>query len=116
MLVRRDVLAIHGERGIAVADRVAVRGEVAEELIVGAVLFDDVDDVLDAAAGCSLEGDAFLRGTHAVGFENLIGELREGLADRVEIEGGNRSVKKRGYVGVAPVLMGGCGGRGGRFV
>src|SRR5580700_7082581 len=48
VLVRSDVGAIDGERRVAVADL-----QIAEDLIKGAVLFDDVDDVLDGivAAG-----------------------------------------------------------------
>ena len=42
VLVGRDVGAVHGERAVAVADF-----QVAEDLIVGAIFFDDVDHVLD---------------------------------------------------------------------
>ena len=42
VLVGRDVGAVHGERGIAVADF-----QVAENLIVGAILLDHIDHVLD---------------------------------------------------------------------
>ena len=41
-MVRRDVLAEHHERRLAIAAR-----QIAEQLIVGAILLDDVDDVLD---------------------------------------------------------------------
>ena len=64
-LVRRDVLrrarsvargvarAEYCERGVAVGARaVAATFHVAEDLIVGAVLFDYVDDVLDGRAAC----------------------------------------------------------------
>ncbi len=42
VLIGRDVGAVEGDGGIAVADF-----QVAENLIVSAVFFDDVDDVLD---------------------------------------------------------------------
>ena len=42
VLVGSDVGAVHGERGIAVADF-----QIAEDLVVGAVFLDDVDHVLD---------------------------------------------------------------------
>jgi hypothetical protein len=44
MLVGSDLLAEEDEFGVAVGVR-----DVAEDLVVGAVLFDDVDDVLDGA-------------------------------------------------------------------
>ncbi len=67
-------LAELGDGGIAVAD-----GEIAEHLIVGAVLFDDVDDVLDFVVK---EADDFLligiqRGADAVIGEDLLGEVGE---------------------------------------
>src|SRR5208337_1462853 len=45
VLVGRDVFAIHHQRGIAVG-----LADVAEELVVGAVFLDDVDDVLNGVA------------------------------------------------------------------
>ena len=42
VLVGRDVGAVHGERWIAVAD-----GQIAEDLIVGAIFFQHVDHVAD---------------------------------------------------------------------
>src|SRR5215469_17756437 len=47
MQVRRDGDAIYGEALVAIANRLAAGREIAEDLIVRAVLLDDVDDVLD---------------------------------------------------------------------
>ena len=65
VLVRRDVLAINRDLGIAIADGLAVRIlHVAQHLVIGAVLFDDVEHMLDRA------GIAHLRGDHAVVFHD----------------------------------------------
>src|SRR5271168_3875830 len=48
VLVGRDLGAVHGEGGVAVANP-----QVAENLIVGAVFFYDVDDVLDRILAAS---------------------------------------------------------------
>src|SRR6185437_16150889 len=83
VLVGRDGRAVHGERGIAVADGVAILNEVAEDLVVGAVFLDDVDDVLDGV-GARREGDVLLGGLHAIGGENF---GRGGFeVERVEID------------------------------
>ena len=59
MLVGRDVLAVHHQFRIAVARRAAVRVlEIAQHLIVGAVLLDDVEHVLDRAGAADLVGNA----------------------------------------------------------
>src|SRR5207253_10093857 len=48
--VRGDVLAVHYERRLSVPHAPALRvPEVPEDLVVGAVLLDDVEDVLDRA-------------------------------------------------------------------
>ena len=46
VMIGRDVAAIHDELRIVVA-----LGEIAKDLVVGAVLFDDEEDVLDAERG-----------------------------------------------------------------
>ena len=66
MLVGGDGLAIHGQAGVAVAHRLSILLEVAEDLIVGAVFLDDVDDVLDAVWRSVREGDFLLGGLHPV--------------------------------------------------
>ena len=58
MKVGRDVLAEENDGRVAVA-----LGQVAENLVVGAVLFDDVDDVLDAA-GFEVDGREWIGGGH----------------------------------------------------
>ena len=61
---------------IAVAHRLPILLQVAEDLIVGAVLFDDVDHVLDAlAVAISAAGkrDLFLRGLHAIRGKHSLG-------------------------------------------
>ena len=60
MFIGRNVFAIHGERGHAVA-----RAQVTEDLVVGAILLDDVDHVPDGV-GSRLESNLLLRGLHHI--------------------------------------------------
>src|SRR5579872_1954003 len=71
VLVGRDVFAVHGQRRIAIADL-----QVAENLIVGAVFLDDIDDVLDGilAAG---ESDGAGIAVEQVGALHCLRELRK---------------------------------------
>ena len=60
MLVGRYFLAVHGEGGRSVP-----YPQVAEDLIIGAVLLDDVDHMADRV-GSTVEGDLRLRGLHHI--------------------------------------------------
>src|SRR6185437_7462988 len=60
VLIGRDGCAVHGQSGIAIADRPAVLLEIPEDLVVGAVFLDDVDHVLDGVAAAG-EGERLLR-------------------------------------------------------
>ena len=63
VVVGRDVLAVHDECRIAVARRAALGIlEIAEHLVVGAVLLDDVEHVLDGAFPARLVGNAAIAG------------------------------------------------------
>ena len=52
VVVGRDLAAEQAQARVAVA-----LGDIAEDLVVGAVLLDDVDDVLDGRAGAHLARD-----------------------------------------------------------
>jgi len=67
VLVRSDVLAIHGERRIAVTD-----SQIAEHLIVGAILLDDVDDVADFVSAAREDYPIGIA-AQRVSFRNLLG-------------------------------------------
>ncbi len=58
VLVGRDGLPVHDQVGIAVAGGFAAGiPEVAQDLVVSAVLLDDVKDILDRAGLADLGGD-----------------------------------------------------------
>jgi hypothetical protein len=103
VLVGRDVGAVHGERGIAVADVRIARFQIAENLVVGAVFFDDVNDVLDGilAAG---EGDRSRIAVQQVVALNDLRELRKFFESRRNVQAGDRSLEQRGDVGMIFVL------------
>ena len=74
MLVGGDIFAEHGDAGIAVAEGLAFGVlEITEHLIVGSVLLDDVEHVLDGAGSADLvRNDAFAPGRsalHGIGLE-----------------------------------------------
>ncbi len=98
--VGRDRFAVHGEFGIAVADGLAVLLEVAEDLIVGAILLDDVDDVLDAAIGRAGKGDLLLRGFHAVRLEHDVCPLAQIVVDLFGVERRDRPMQQGADVSV----------------
>ena len=73
VLVGRDVFAVHHQRRIAVG-----LADVAEELVVGAVFLDDVDDVVNRIAA-ALEADLAGAAFHQVAAHDL---LRQASRDR----------------------------------
>ena len=97
MVVGRDVLAVHHQGRIAVARRAALGVfEVAEHLVVGAVLFDDVEHVLDRAVAAGLVGDAAVAlGHRAVDRLRRVGRVLLDLL-RVTPQGGSVGPRDRG--------------------
>ena len=82
VLVGSNRLAIHGQAGIAISHRLSVLLQIAKNLIVGAILLDDVDDVLESdsamiAPACR-EDDLLLRRLHAVRLQHFIGPVAAG--------------------------------------
>src|ERR1035441_9396634 len=59
MQIGRDCLSKHRQAGVAVANLLAVPAQVAEDLIVGPILLNDVNHVLDAALRSAGKGDFF---------------------------------------------------------
>ena len=80
VMVGRDLAAEHHQRRIAVAAR-----HVAEDLIVGAILLDDVQHILDRRRLADLGRNGRLLGVGGVG-EQLVG-IRAVLVDRLGIRG-----------------------------
>src|SRR5882762_10977644 len=68
VLVGRDVLAIHRQRRIAIAG-----AEITEDLVVRAIFFDDVNDVVNFVLAGG-EANAISITAHSVGFGNLFCE------------------------------------------
>jgi len=56
--VRCRRLAVQGQGRIAIADR-----QIAEDLVIGTVLFDDVNDVLDVLSQKGVAEDALIEAT-----------------------------------------------------
>jgi len=85
--VGRSRRAVHGQARVAVAYVLAVRLQIAENLVEGAVLFDDVDDVPDGILSTSklnLLGGRF----HAVRSEHIIGPFVQMRVDCMFVDGG----------------------------
>ena len=97
--------AIDGQAGVAIADRLAVLLQVTEDLIVGAVFLDDVDDVLDLVRRTIGEGDLFVGSLHAIGLDNGGRPLRQVLVDLGGIKRSQRAVEQRPDVGGWPVQL-----------
>ena len=94
VLVGRDVFAIHHQRRIAVG-----LADVAEELIVGAVLLDDVDDVVNGIAAV-LEDDLAGAAFHQIAAHNFFRQL---LAVTLRLGRFTRAIEPRirdGNIGV----------------
>ena len=73
VLIGRDVFAVHRQGWIAIAD-----AEITEDLVVSAIFFNDVDDVMDLVLPGG-EGDAVGIAAHGVGFGDLLREGWTGL-------------------------------------
>src|SRR5215470_2236551 len=96
MFVGRNVSAVHGQRGIAVSD-----WKVAENLIVGAVFFQNIDDVADGilAAG---EGEVSGVGVKKVVFFDLARICGEVLLDIGETDAGDGTGSQRRNIRMGP--------------
>ena len=66
MQIWRNGFAIHSERGVAVAHRLSILFQIAENLVVCAVFFNDVNHVLDPALLRARKGNLLLRRFHPV--------------------------------------------------
>ena len=106
MQVGRDVFAEHGQAGVAVADALAVLLQVAEDLIVGAVFLDDVDDVLDAVVRAVGEVDLLRRGLHSIRRQHRSAvDCRRFLSISPASIACQRAVQQRSDVGVIGVFV-----------
>ena len=94
MLVGSDVFAVHHQRGVAVGFF-----DVAEELIVSAVLLDDVDDVANGIAGFR-EGDFVGAALHAIAAEDFGGQGFVVALGLLEIDARERAANQDGDVGM----------------
>ena len=99
MQVGCNCLPKHRQAGIAVAHLLAILAEVAEDLIVGPILLNDVNHVLDAALRSAGKGDFFRRRLHAVGFDYCRRPLRKVVGNFRFIECGQRAIHQRADVG-----------------
>ncbi len=70
VLVRGDAFAIHGQARVAVAHRLPILLQVAEELVVGPVLLDDVNHMLDWI-GLACKRNRLRRRLHPVRLQHL---------------------------------------------
>ena len=95
VLIGRDVFAVHDERRIAVGG-----GDIAEDLIVGTIFLDDVDDVMNFLF---TGGEADFVGIAAQGvhFRDLVRVGREIRRNACEWNAGERAVHHGGIVGIA---------------
>ena len=81
VVVGRDRLGEQADARLAVA-----LGHVAEDLVVGAVLLDDVDDVLDRRGVADLRGDRVAgRGAGAADAVGIAAAERAALVDRLRV-------------------------------
>ena len=99
------VLAIHGQARIAVAHRLAVLLQVAEDLVVGAVLLDDVDHVLDRILRRTRKWNLLRRRFHAVRLQHHLRPLRQILLNLRCVERGQRPIQQRADVGRARFVV-----------
>src|ERR1700734_1752412 len=86
MFVWGDSRTEHREAWVAVACRLAILTEVAKYLIVGAVFFDDVDDMADPAAGATGKCNLFLCGLHAIRGKHGLGPCGQIAGDFALVE------------------------------
>src|SRR5208282_5850676 len=94
VLVRRDVSAVHGERWVAVAS-----GQVAKDLIVGAIFFQHIDHVTDRIASTS-EFELAAIGANEIVFLNLARIGGKILVDVIEAEALDGAADQSRNVGV----------------
>src|SRR6202008_3579185 len=92
VLIRSDVLTVHGQPGIPVRSR-----DVTEDLIVSAIFLDDVDDVANPVFAGG-EGHAITVAASGIGFGDLRGESRKVSRQIRENETRQRAVNARGSV------------------
>ncbi len=92
VLVRRDVFTVHNQRRIAIG-----LTDVAEELVVSTVFFDNVDHVVNRIAA-TLKADLAHAAFHLVATHNFLGQLLV-LASRLrQVHPRNRAVNQRGNI------------------
>ncbi len=108
VLVGRDGCTVHRPLGIAVAYGLPVLREVAEDLIVGSIFLDDVDDVLDAIVAAG-KGDLFLRRLHAIRSQHVFGPRWQLGCNLLFVDCGQRAVEQCWDVGVGPGVDAGRG-------
>ena len=105
VLVRSNVGAVHCQAFVAIANGLAVLLEISEDLIVGAVFLDDVDDMLDGrfAAG---EGYLLLRRLHSICRQRVFREaVQLALCDAC-VHHRERAVEERCYISEVALLTG----------
>ena len=103
VLVGSDVLAVHGQRRIAIADF-----QIAENLIVGAVFLEHVDDVLDRIPPAGKGNSSGVAVKEVVPLDR-VRELRKLLQGGGNVQARDRTSEQAGDVGVlvAPEFGGG---------
>src|SRR5215467_1562932 len=94
VLIWGDVRAIHGEGRIATAD-----AKIAEHLIVGAILFDDVYHVLDPI-WAGREADTVCVAAEGVAVPRLIAESLEAAFDLGDWQAGEGAAQHREHIRV----------------
>src|SRR5581483_11623656 len=107
MLVGSDVFAVHDEGRVAVGV-----GQVAEDLIVGAAFFDDVDDMMNLVLAGG-ERDFIGVAAGGIGFEDLLRVGREMRREIRERNAGERAVSHCGIVGIIRAAVAPIAPRGG---
>ncbi len=104
VLVGRDLLAVHAKRRVGIAGP-----EVAKDLIVSPVLFDDVDHVLNTVRA-GLEGDGISSPAHEIASQGFVGGLRQRALGFLYAHPGDGAMDHRSDVG----MLGARVHRGGR--
>ena len=100
MLIRRNLLAVHGEPGHPVA-----HAQIPEDLIIGPVFLNDVDHMPDGV-GPAAKRDLRLRGLHHIRLYHGARHLLAPGFDLRQVDGRNRAMQQGGDVrGAAAALI-----------
>ncbi len=104
MLVGGNIGTVHGQRWVGVANFHAVYFQIAQYLIVGAILLEDINHVANGI-GAGTKFDLAGLGEQEIAFVDPLGELGQIFLRVARVKTGERTVHERGNVRVLAVPL-----------